>query len=81
MTKKNVDRNDALGFRVARLPVWENSFLCAVFCGASVLLAEVAFFKTSFSSMEVESLAFALATELLTSYNRRIAYYGCRRLQ
>lgn len=80
--KKNVDRNDGQCFRVTRLPIWENSpFLRAVICGASVRLAAVTFFKTSYSSTEVDSLEFALATELLTSHNCRIACYGCRRLQ
>lgn len=82
LKKKNVDRNDARCFRVARLSIWENSpFLCVVICGASVCLAEVTFFKMSYSSVEVDSLEFALPTELLTNYDCRRAHYGCRRLQ
>lgn len=72
----------ALEFRRLNLPVWENfPFLWTLIC-ASLHLAEGTLFKTvSFSPMKVDSLEFALAMEVLTSYDHRTVCYGCRRLQ
>lgn len=82
MKRKNVDRNDGQCFRIAHLPVWENSLSSGP---SSVVLPFTLqkghCSKLSLSPMEVESLEFALAMEVLTSYDHRTVCYRCRRLQ
>lgn len=61
MKKKNVDRSDALCFRVACVPIWENSpLVCALLCGASICRSDV--FQNVIQFCGGGILEFALAT-------------------